>query len=159
MIIARGDADIAACVNALHESHLVDAYPMSWPDDPVAWLNSGQLLGAWIARVGTEVAGHIALAAGRPGWASVKRLFVRPIQQRNGLAVALLDVALDNAQKRGLSVELDVVEESSAAIRLYERLGWTLIAREPAPFTWADGARPTLRRYTAPTSRAPQALS
>jgi GNAT superfamily N-acetyltransferase len=159
MIVARRDTDVAACVNALHESHLVDAYPMSWPADPVAWLNPGQLLGAWIARVDPEVAGHIALVTGRPGWASVKRLFVRPSHQRNGLAVALLDVALDNAEQRGLTVELDVVEESGTAIRLYERLGWTLIAREPAPFTWADGNRPTQRRYIAPSRRARQAPS
>jgi [ribosomal protein S18]-alanine N-acetyltransferase len=123
VIVAREDADVAACVNALHESHRVDAYPMSWPADPVAFLTPAQLLGAWIARADTDVAGQVTLATGPRAWASVKRLFVRPSRQRTGLAVALLDVAVDNAEKRGLSVELEVVEESSAAIRLYERLG------------------------------------
>jgi hypothetical protein len=80
----------AACVNALHESHLVDAYPMSWPDDPVAWLNSGQLLGGCGGFVrhrllaSSDTAGHVSVprmlvcvdTASAPDGCQVVRCFV-----------------------------------------------------------------------------------
>src|SRR5262249_42862519 len=88
-------------------------------------------LGAWVAEAGGEVAGHVLLTDAGEGAASIKRLFVAPAARGHGLGGALFDAACAEAVARGLRPELVVAETDRAAIRLYERGGWRLVAREP----------------------------
>lgn len=146
----RRDADRLACIEALRQVHETDRYPLVWPADPAAWLCPYASLAAWVAVDERDVHGHVALAEVDDERAEVARLFVTPAGQGRGTAVDLLDAAELEARRSGRRLELGVVEESEAAIRLYERLGWTLVEREPVPFTWPDGSRPIQRRYLAP---------
>ena len=123
---------------------------MNWPDDPAAWLSPPGLLGAWIATVDGRLLGHVALTGDGADGAEVGRLFVTPEARGEGMAVVLLEAATRHARTPGRRVELRVVEDSTAAIRLYERLGWTLLGTGPAPFTRSDGTRPIERRYRQP---------
>jgi ribosomal protein S18 acetylase RimI-like enzyme len=58
---------------------------------------------------------------------------LRPAARGNRLGEWLLRTAVTYAAERDLALILDVVDEGrSAAIRLYERLGWQLVALRPA---------------------------
>ncbi|HEY4378480.1 MAG TPA: GNAT family N-acetyltransferase, partial [Acidimicrobiales bacterium] len=89
------------------------------------------------------VVGHIALhrATGDPltplareasgldeeGLGVIARVFVTAAARRTGIAVALLEVAVAEAHRRGLRPALDVGVDLAPAIALYERLGWQRI--------------------------------
>ncbi|WP_433801666.1 N-acetyltransferase family protein [Actinomycetospora sp. CA-084318] len=150
LVRPRTAADLPACVEALRRTHAVDRYPMVWPAAPVAWLMPPTQLAAWVATADDDVVGHVLLAGLAGGRAAISRLLVVPRAQGRGVAGALIAAAESRAGQLLRRLELDVVEESAAAIRLYERLGWTLVERGPADFTWPDGTRPVQRRYEAP---------
>lgn len=137
----RRPEDLAQCVEALSEVHTVDGYPHRWPDDPVGWLSPADLDSAWIAERAGRVVGHLALV-GREDALWVSRLFVRPDARRSHVGEGLLD----KARERGVLM-LDVIEQSTSAIALYERTGWTLLVRRPADWTLSDGTRPMERLY------------
>ncbi len=60
--------------------------------------------------------------------AEIKRLYVRPAHQRSGTGRALVETLLDVAPELGYdAVILDVIATRSAAIGLYENLGFTPI--------------------------------
>ena len=62
-----------------------------------------------------------------------------------------LRTAVTYAAERDLALILDVVDEGrSAAIRLYERLGWQPVALRPASWLTPSGDRPKLRVYAFP---------
>ena len=60
-------------------------------------------------------------------------LFVAPEQRRRGLAAALLDAAIERARRLdGIEqIQLAVSARSEAAIRLYQRRGFSSYGREP----------------------------
>jgi ribosomal protein S18 acetylase RimI-like enzyme len=59
---------------------------------------------------------------------------VYPDYRRLGLGGRMLDLARDQAEARGFSqLSLAVFEENESAVRLYERRGFTVVARAPAP--------------------------
>jgi GNAT superfamily N-acetyltransferase len=161
-------ADAAACIAGLAETHAADRYPMVWPDDPAGWLQPTSTLAAWVAAAGdTEatIAGHVVLrhAIGHvdaPAFAAatglaeadhglIARLWVTPTWQGRGLGRRLLGAAVDEARHRGLHPVLDVMAESTAAIALYESLGWTNVGSRP--FTFSDGTVWPMHYYVAPT--------
>lgn len=159
----RVDGDLAACVMALRSVQVSSGYPTRWPDDPVAWLDPPGLVAAWVAERDAELVGHIALAAGRgePGLADlagvapdslvlVTRLFVTPSARGLGLARTLLSVVTEHARAAGRTLGLDVIEQSGAAISLYEGLGWRFAGRARAHWRTQDGRHPTIRYYLAP---------
>jgi len=98
-----------------------------------------------VIRQGVEVLGYYLLIF-REG-AGVARLYSIAVDARHrgrGLAAALLADAERVARRRGRTrVTLEVREDNSAAIRLYERLGYRLKGR--AADYYADGAG--ARRY------------
>ncbi len=149
----RRESDLPACVEALRAVHEVDRYPMVWPEDPTGWLSPPGTAASWVTELSGAIVGHVLLTDEGASLTALHRLFVVPAARSAGLATALLSAAIEHAHERGLALELDVVEDSVAAIALYERLGWTLTARVPAPFTWPDGTRPIERRYVAPEAR------
>jgi ribosomal protein S18 acetylase RimI-like enzyme len=78
----------------------------------------------------------------------VSRLFVDPAARGLGAGAALAEHVVHEARARGLRAVLDVLDaEDSAAIALYERLGWRLLGR--APQQWGSH-QVTVRCYAAP---------
>jgi GNAT superfamily N-acetyltransferase len=72
-----------------------------------------------------------------PGTIYLWQMFVAPRLQGSGLAVALLDRALDEARSRGFTrLTLWAAEGAAQARRFYEREGWTLTGanRMDVPF-------------------------
>lgn len=160
MVRRRRPGDVAGCVAALAEVHRLDGYPTRWPSDAAAWLTPSCLLAAWVAVEEGVVGGHVALVADvedpvligesrrRPAeLASVSRLFVRPAERGQRLGEALLSTATAYATSHGLGLVLDVVDDGSPAIALYERLGWRFVGQRLADWRTPAGVRPRLRQY------------
>ena len=163
-------ADVEACVAGLAETHAADRYPLVWPDDPAGWLQPASTLAAWVATAGdteaTTIAGHVVLrhAVGHvdaPGFAAatglaeadhglIARLWVTPTWQGRGLGRQLLGAAVDEARHRGLHPVLDVLAESTAAIALYESLGWQRVGSRP--LTVSNGTASPMYYYVAPAA-------
>ncbi|MFC9606320.1 GNAT family N-acetyltransferase [Streptomyces niveus] len=104
----RADDHMRGCVQALATVYAADRYPVDWPVDPEGWLPPRRMLHAWVAVDGSAVLGHLVLA--RPGEAlaiavglpaqrlvSVARFFVGTGARRRGVAVRLLDKAIEVA--------------------------------------------------------------
>jgi len=154
--------DLPACVEALIQVHRADGYPSRWPSDPAAWLSPPNLLAAWVADGDVAIVGHVVIAAANDGslgaatgravdhLLSVERLFIAPSARRAGLARALLFEAASLAEHENKGLVLEVVDDASAAVALYEGLGWHLIGRRPASWTTVAGQQPVLRLYAAP---------
>ncbi|MFK8909115.1 GNAT family N-acetyltransferase [Streptomyces sp. YS-3] len=160
----RNDRDLDACVRALAAVHERDGYPVNWPERPGDWLAPPSLLAAWVADLDGEVAGHAGLSLAGTGdvapglWSAragvgpeatavVSRLFVAPGARGHGIGRLLLDRAVSGARARGLHPVLDVVASDTAAIALYERLGWELLAEVEQE--WGPRQTVTVRCYAA----------
>jgi hypothetical protein len=65
----------------------------------------------------------------------------------------LLRTATSYAVGRRWGLMLDVVDDRrSAAIALYERLGWRMVGRREADWVTPEGVRPRLRLYVLPAT-------
>jgi len=159
----RCDDDLETCVRALAAVHAADGYPMLWPADPTAWLTPPGMTRAWVAEHRGAVCGHVGVVQGvhepavtgltgvpASGLASVTRLFVAPEGRGHGSGARLLDAVQGHAAERGLLLMLDVVDDGSPAVGLYERLGWRLVHRRLADWATPAGTRPPVRLYLAP---------
>ncbi|MFB7583992.1 GNAT family N-acetyltransferase [Streptomyces hydrogenans] len=141
----RTEGDLDDCVRLLREIHERDGYPVSWPERPAAWITPPTFLGAWVAELDGRVVGHVGLAGARPDdgapaeWsdrtgqdasvcAVVNRLYVARSARGRDLGALLLAEAVAAARGRGLRAVLDVAAHDTAAVALYERLGWQLLA-------------------------------
>lgn len=162
VISVRADRNIDACVAALRQVHKADRYPSSWPSDPELWLTPEGLIGAWVARVGSSVVGHVTVgeidpvesphfaaraSASGTKHVEIKRLFVVPSARGRGIASELLQRAVAFAIEQGYRPVLEVTGDRTAAIALYERQGWQRIATAPAGWTRASGERPNVHHY------------
>jgi ribosomal protein S18 acetylase RimI-like enzyme len=123
------------------EVHRRDGYPRYLPDDLAAFIAPSSQDFGWVAESEGRIVGHVGLhqAAGNPTLpaaqratglvpdrlAVLARLLVASDVRRQGVAQQLIAVVTQHAQAQGRRVVLDVVKEAAAAIRLYERLGWT----------------------------------
>jgi GNAT superfamily N-acetyltransferase len=68
----------------------------------------------------------LAMLAGAPGTAEVKRLYVRPASRGHGIARALMSRVHDHAARAGLTrLVLDVLPARTVALGFYRRLGYT----------------------------------
>jgi GNAT superfamily N-acetyltransferase len=166
VIRSRTEDDLERLVRALAMVAAEDGYPTRWPRDPVGWIRSKALIGAWVAADGGEVVGHVNLrwpgdqmpvrmwrAAGEPGeCALISRLFVVPPARRSGLGRALLDVACARAVELDRRPVLDVVDDNRAAVAMYRRLGWTDLGSYVERF-YDDGPDELLHCYAAPPPR------
>ncbi len=112
---------------------------------------AGADAGLWLAWAGALPLGCVALALARsPGTAAaeLKRLYVRPEAQRQGIGRALVETALAAAEGAGrTSVRLETLTRLRQANRLYEDLGFV----EVADFT--AGGRACGTRFLARTLR------
>jgi ribosomal protein S18 acetylase RimI-like enzyme len=155
--------DIPECVAVLRRVHEVNGYPSRWSSDPARMLTPASLEAAWVAVDGGSIVGHAALirgvgtscvlhATGRDAGqlGGVTRLFVDPAARRAGHARELLETVSGHAVAHGLQPVLDVVDDSEAAIALYEGTGWQLVGTEIATWLTPDGIRPKVRWYVGP---------
>ncbi|MEU0523128.1 GNAT family N-acetyltransferase [Streptomyces niveus] len=162
----RAVDDVRGCVQALATVHAADRYPVDWPVDPEGWLTPRSMLHAWVVVDGSAVLGHLVLARPGEGLAiavglpsrrlvSVARFFVSAGARRRGVAVRLLDKAIEVAAADGLGPVLEVEAGATAAISLYERAGWRYVASSAADWITADGRLAQMRSYIAPSYVAP----
>lgn len=166
LIAPRHTAHLDRAVEALRLVHEHDRYPLTWPDDPHAWLTPEDALGAWVALADGVLVGHVMLVDGKlvehadrlaeaagvslTGLAGISRLFVTPAARGTGVASALLERVEDAPTRRGRRLALDVVDDGGPAVRLYERLGWTRVTDGPATWTTPAGTRPHTAAYLSP---------
>jgi ribosomal protein S18 acetylase RimI-like enzyme len=146
MVRHRTDEDLDACVELARVVQDIDGYPPYFPPDLRGFLGAfltppDDVFQAWVAEDVGGIVGHVALhrrsTAPVLALASetlhqpveklgvVARLVVSPTARHRGLGEMLLDVAAGEAVERGLFPILDVATQFHAAIRLYERRGWT----------------------------------
>ncbi|MGL5829446.1 MAG: GNAT family N-acetyltransferase [Angustibacter sp.] len=138
----RTDDDLPALAAALVEVHAIDGYPVEGVDNPLAWLDLPNAIGTWTADLDGRPVGHVALTEPGPGdeaprlfaeqhgsepTAVLGRLFVSPTARGQGLAEQLVRTAMDAAATAGRRAVLDVMRKDRAAIRLYQRLGWSAL--------------------------------
>ncbi|WP_221348151.1 GNAT family N-acetyltransferase [Streptomyces beigongshangae] len=150
VIRPREDADLPGAAAALTEVHATDGYPVEGVAHPEAWLRSDDVLASWVAAAGRRIVGHVAVM--RPGgedavslWTEqsgsdeqhigvLARLFVLREARRQALGERLVRAAMDYGLSTGRRLVLDVVVKDSAAISLYERLGWLRTGRATHPY-------------------------
>ena len=161
----RVSDDMDACIGVLAEVHEADHYPANWPTHPGRWLTPDGLLEAWVAASGSAIAGHVVLQDGAgvdptltnaldvppDRLASVSRLFVAPGVRGHGVAGQLLATVGRYASVRALRLTLDVADNCTAAIRLYEQAGWTRIGSTPVEWLTTNGAPGSVHHYLGPT--------
>jgi GNAT superfamily N-acetyltransferase len=161
----RHERHLPACIRVLAAVHEQDGYPSRWPSDPHRWLSPTGMVGAWVAEMNDGVCGHVALVDGVNDLqlqaaveapvselVGVSRLFVDPAIRGRRVGELLLRTATKFATERDLHPVLDVVDSRrSAAIALYERLGWRLVGHREAGWVAPDGVRPRLRLYVLPS--------
>lgn len=135
----RTNADLPAAAKALVNVHETDGYPVEGVSDPEGWLQSDALLTAFVAELDGRIVGHVAITRPQNGDAAAElyhaapgesiamlgRLFVVSDARGVGAARQLMGAAAKFARDRRMRLLLDVMEKDKAAIRLYERLGWT----------------------------------
>lgn len=161
----RRVVDVNECVRVLADVHEQDGYPVGWPDCPATWLAQSGQLAAWVAELDGQIIGHIALSRSSGGdlapglWSSrvggraedagvISRLFVAPSARGRRVGSLLMAHAVRDAGERGLHPVLDVVATDSAAIAVYERLGWLQLGQFDQQ--WGSGQKVTVHCYSAP---------
>jgi [ribosomal protein S18]-alanine N-acetyltransferase len=100
--------------------------------DAMFWSELAQRDTRWylVAEDRGALTAYGGLCAYGPTEAYIQTLAVAPSAQRQGLGTALLLSLLDEARRRGAArVDLEVRADNAAAQRLYERHGFTEIAR------------------------------
>jgi GNAT superfamily N-acetyltransferase len=141
VIRCRIESDLPQAAAGLVTVHASDGYPVEGVSEPERWLTPAGMLRAWVAEIGGDVVGHVAVS--RPDgeeavdlWlrrsgsdtaavAVLARLFVVPEARGQAVGAALTHAATAYAEAQGLRLVLDVMAKDTAAIRLYTGLGWT----------------------------------
>jgi GNAT superfamily N-acetyltransferase len=166
----RTEADAQEVLAIAQSVHNADGYPPYFPNlDFQALLFGHELLGAWVAEVGGQVIGQVALHPHTGKRAMeiaasvldvpperlgvVARLIVAPEGRRRGLGRALLGRAAREARDRGLYPMLDVATRLKPAVDLYERCAWVRAGEVSAEF--ADGTTLDELVYVAPAALRP----
>lgn len=161
----RTNEDLAPAAAALVRVHHLDGYPVEGVSDPIAWLTPDGLVEAWVAELDGRVVGHAALVTATDSddaarlWSAhsgtpvseilvLARLFVDPDARGHKLGEDLTRAIMNAAARRGRPLVLDVMTKDTAAIRLYERLGWRRIGT--VTHTFGDGHETPAVCYVAP---------
>jgi putative acetyltransferase len=110
---------------------LVAAYfaegPPPVPPHVEAYLDAfpAQLDRYLLAYDGPEAVGFVGLRWMAAGVGEVKRVYVVPSHRRRGLARSLMAAVVEEARHRGYTtLRLDTLASRTAAVALYESLGW-----------------------------------
>lgn len=142
-IRAFTDGDLSGVVAALARVHATDGYPVEGVERPETWISSPSVEKAWVAVMQDMVVGHVALMSAEsedanrlwressPGdekeVKALARLFVLREARSRRIGERLVKAVMGFASERGIRLVLDVMLKDAAAIRLYERLGWSRI--------------------------------
>lgn len=161
----REAADMAQAESALRSVHKTDGYPVEGVRQAAAWLKPSGLIRAWVAEFRGDIVGHCLVASpdgeeAAEMWreqsgeeferiAVLGRLFVIREARSISAGRALVQAAQDWASRQGLTLVLDVMEKDTAAMRLYERLGWRRIGE--AVHEFGEGQQTRAACYVAPT--------
>nr|WP_202477602.1 GNAT family N-acetyltransferase [Streptomyces sp. SID5470] len=156
---------MAGAASALVEVHTTDGYPVEGVDHPEEWLRSTDVIAAWVGQLDGTTVGHVAIMRPRGEdavslWmqqsgdredqvAVLARLFVVKEARKHAVGERLMQAAMSYGSEHGLRLVLDVMTKDSAAIRLYERLGWREIGR--APHHYGNGQSIDAVCYVAPS--------
>lgn len=144
IIRPRIEADIPSTVAALTTLYKAENYPLGAnrnlqdfltnPKNETSWVTLSPTTGKIIGHVATSTKAHDdCLDVWRSlhsdehesgKLAVLSRLFVLPDGRRAGLAAELVEIAVRWNAERGIRLLLAVMVSSTAAIRLYDRLGW-----------------------------------
>lgn len=153
----RQPSDFPALIEVLGAQQAGSGYPHRWPlpFPTEEFLARPGELGAWVAVVDGEIAGHVATtdvasnwmaehwaaALGRPGneLAEISILFVDHTRAGSGIGSALLDHAVSQIRSLGREPVLDVVGEDTHAGQFYRRRKWK-VAGHVRPEWLPDGA-------------------
>ena len=100
--------------------------------DPVTELTGGRMAEEW----------HRATGRPADGLGEVSVLFVAGGRGGSGIGGALLDTALAEIRRLGLTPMLDVVGEDTSAGHFYRRRGWRTVGTARPP--WLPDHRPDL---------------
>ena len=170
LIRDRAPEDAPALESIARQTHQLDRYPVYPPDDLQSFIVDPGALGAWVAADDGEVLGHVALhprsspevmdavasATGLVGErvAVIARLLVAPAARRRGTGRALLERGASEAARLGRRAVLDVVDQHTAAIALYEDCGWTRVGS----VEWMLPGDLPLREflYVSPETQSPE---
>lgn len=90
----------------------------------------------WLAYVGDDLAGTIAIKDVGEGICALRKMFVKQEYRgkERGIAAALMRTLLDWARDRGVKeIFLGTVDVYHAAHRFYEKSGFTEVARQDVP--------------------------
>ncbi|WP_079126243.1 GNAT family N-acetyltransferase [Streptomyces sp. ERV7] len=164
VIRPRTAHDVAAAGEVLREVFAIDGYPVEGVADPIAWLTPPRLVRAWVATEAASIVGHVSVseisgdsvplfpesterASGEQS-AVLERLFVSPAARGKQVGAQLVVAATEYAVETGVRLFLEVLAKDKAAIRLYERLGWTFIGA--ASHAYGNAERAESRWYRAP---------
>lgn len=160
------DADIPGAAAALVEVHATDGYPVEGVNQPEEWITSPAVIQAWVAEIDHRIVGHVAVM--RPqgedaaalwqersgdeetGIGVLARLYVIREARSRAVGERLMRTATDYAQQHGMRLVLDVMTKDTAAIRLYERLGWQPIGE--ATHRFGDDQQITAVCYVSPAT-------
>lgn len=156
--------DLPGAAAALTDVHTTDGYPVEGVARPEEWLQSDDVLASWVAANERRIVGHVAVM--RPNgeaavslWAErsgaeerhigvLARLFV--VRQARGQALGewLVRTAMAYGLRHNRRLVLDVMVKDTAAIHLYDRLGWLRTGR--AQHHYGTGQRIEAICYVAP---------
>lgn len=129
LVISLADprgADAVALVAAL-DAYLDTLYP---PDENYL-LDTDRLaqpdIRFLLARLDGVAVGCAAIRLDGEGYGEIKRMFVRPEQRGRRIAEQLLESLAEIARQQGLGrLKLETGHEQVAAVKLYERCGFTI---------------------------------
>jgi len=139
----RTEDDVDACVEMLKHVHALDGYPVEGAAMARSWITSDAAdLRAWVAELDGQIVGHAIVSRDQEGnaaadmWrnkhpndtaALLQRLFVSPSARKAGVGRRLIETAISYSVQNDLHLVLNVMVKDTAAIRLYERMGWSCI--------------------------------
>ncbi|WP_329036132.1 GNAT family N-acetyltransferase [Streptomyces sp. NBC_01725] len=160
----RHESDITDAATALVQVHATDGYPVEGVRDPKAWLTPPGFIQAWIAEFDGRIVGHVAISRPRDEaavslWleaghgsedktAVLARLFVIRDARKRAVGEQLMRAASEYANDIGIRLVLDVMAKDTAAIRLYERLGWQKLGL--TTHDYGDGQHAEASCYVSP---------
>ena len=104
--------------------------------------------GFWVALRGDKVVGTFGLERASKTAMELRRMYVDPSAQRQGIARQMLEVAEAECRRRNIArLELSTAEIQSAAIALYESSGYSLVSEETTDIASNKTVGSGIRRY------------
>ncbi|KAF1942803.1 acyl-CoA N-acyltransferase [Clathrospora elynae] len=136
----RAPSDAPVLIQILANVHNLTGYPVDGPTSFPARFQSSKAFTSLVALYKGDLAGHVelqdpsalpstvvkSLASHAPmsSFAALVSLFVDPKIQGKGIGARLIDEALTWGRVEGKRLVLVVLDKDTAAIRMYEKLGW-----------------------------------